>query len=197
MDKRKMRNQKSRSKAPQPQQRRKQKQKPRVVNITAGAPVTGKETLLALKVAANATTSSYIKTFTLVDASPILKKYATIYDSYKIKSVAYRFVTDEASTKSGNVSLGIDYGKPPSSLSRDSVCKLTPHYTGPIKKNSPWVEVSNRFFNPNLVRYVSDTDTNTAPFSLCILLSCEPTGAERTLGALEIKYSLEMLGLQP
>ncbi|UHM27583.1 MAG: coat protein [Sanya permutotetravirus 3] len=189
-------NQKSRNKVQQPPQRRKQ-QKPRVVNITAGAPVVGKETLLAAKVAANATSVAYIKTFTLTDASPILKKYATIYDSYKIKSVAYRFVTDEASTKSGNVSLGIDYGKAPSSLSRDSVCKLTPHYTGPIKKNTPWVEVSNRFFNPNLVRYVSDTDTDTAPFSLCLLLSCEASAAERTLGALEIKYSLEMLGIQP
>lgn len=189
-------NQKSRNKVQQPPQRRKQ-QKPRVVNITAGAPVVGKETLLAAKVAANATSVAYIKTFTLTDASPILKKYATIYDSYKIKSVAYRFVTDEASTKSGNVSLGIDYGKAPTSLSRDSVCKLTPHYTGPIKKNTPWVEVSNRFFNPNLVRYVSDTDTDTAPFSLCLLLTCEASATERTLGALEIKYSLEMLGIQP
>lgn len=147
--------------------------------------------------AANATTAAYIKSFNLTDASPILKKYATIYDSYKIKSVAYRFVTDEASTKSGNVSLGIDYGKAPTSLSRDSVCKLTPHYTGPIKKNTPWVEVSNRYFNPNLVRYVSDTNTDTTPFSLCLLLSCEPSATQRTLGALEIKYSLEMLGIQP
>nr|WPV63089.1 MAG: coat protein [Jingmen rodent permutotetravirus 2] len=191
-----MKNQKSRTKVQQPPQRRKQ-QKPRAVNITAGAPVVGKETLLAPKVAANATTAAYIKTFVLSDASPILKKYATIYDSYKIKSVAYRFVTDEASTKSGNVSLGIDYGKPPTSLSRDSVCKLTPHYTGPIKKNTPWVEVSNKYFNPNLVRYVSDANTDTAPFSLCLLLSCEASATERTLGALEIKYSLEMLGIQP
>lgn len=188
--------QKSRKMVQQPPQRRKQ-QKPRAVNITAGAPVVGKETLLVPKVAANATTSAYIKTFTLTDASPILKKYATIYDSYKIKSVAYRFVTDEASTKSGNVSLGIDYGKAPTSLSRDSVCKLTPHYTGPIKKNTPWVEVSNKYFNPNLVRYVSDTNTDTAPFSLCLLLTCEASAVERTLGALEIKYSLEMLGIQP
>lgn len=191
-----MKNQKSRNKVQQPPQRRKQ-QKPRVVNITAGAPVVGKETLLAPQVAANATTAAYIKTFTLTDASPILKKYATIYDSYKIKSVAYRFVTDEASTKSGNVSLGIDYGKAPTSLSRDSVCKLTPHYTGPIKKNTPWVEVSNKYFNPNLVRYVSDTNTDTAPFSLCLLLTCEASATARTLGALEIKYSLEMLGIQP
>lgn len=189
-------NQKSRIKVQQPPQRRKT-QKPRVVNITAGAPVMGKETLLAPKVAANATSAAYIKTFTLSEASPILKKYATIYDTYKIKSVAYRFVTDEASTKSGNVSLGIDYGKPQTTLTRDSVCKLTPHYTGPIKKNTPWVEVSNRFFNPNLVRYVSDTNADTAPFSLCLLLTCEPSSTERTLGALEIKYSLEMLGIQP
>lgn len=126
-----------------------------------------------------------------------MKKYATIYDSYKIKSVAYRFVTDEASTKSGNVSLGIDYGKPPTSISRETVCKLTPHYTGPIKKNTPWVEVSNKYFNPNLVRYVSDVAAETTPFTLCLLLSGESSDSQRTLGAVEIKYTLEMLGLQP
>lgn len=185
------------SNAPKRNNQRKQKNPKRSqpIDITQGATVTGKEPLLTVTLTKGATTSSFIKPFLISTASPIIKKYYEIYDSYKIKSMSYRFVTDEASTRSGNASLGLDYGTPPTSITRESVGKLTPRYSGPIKNNSPWITISPKFFNTNVVRFSSDT---TAPFNLCAIFTAESDpNSDRVIGVVEVKYVIEFLGLKP
>lgn len=164
------------------------------VDITQGAPVTGKETLSSITFTKDSTTASYIKPFRLAEGPPVLKKYAELYDSYKVRSMQYRFVSDEASTRSGNISMGVDYGTPPTSLTREGVCKLTPHYTGPIKRTSPWMTVSPKFFNSNLVRYTKDTQ---APFNLCLIATGDSSTSDRVVGAVEVRYRIDFLGLRP
>lgn len=163
-----------------------------------GTPVTGREVVGVIKAPANGTTVAYKNSFNIASASPLLQKYATIYESYKIKSVSYRFIPDESAMSSGNVSIGIDYGKAPTGdLTREQISKLNPHYSGPIRKITPWISIMPRFVNTDTVRYTSDTSTLSTPFSFCGVFSCEAKGAERSLGAIEIQYTLEFQGILP
>jgi len=162
-----------------------------------GVPVKGTEFVSLITAAANASSATYKGAFNISTAAPVLMKYATIYETYKIKSVAYRFIPDESDQASGNLSMGIDYGTAPSTFTRETIGKLTPHYSGPIRKTTPWIRVSPVYFNQNLVRYSADTSTASTPFNLLLVASCDPKSNSRTLGQLEISYVLEFIGLQP
>lgn len=99
---------------------------------------------------------------------------------------------------SGNVSIGIDYGKASTNdLTREQISKLNPHYSGPIRKITPWIKISPKFVNTDIVRYTSEMSTYSTPFALCASFSCEAKDAERTLGAIEIQYTLEFQGILP
>nr|UHS71785.1 MAG: hypothetical protein 1 [Permutotetraviridae sp.] len=172
--------------------------KAKPVNLLLGVPVSGREVANTIKAAAKATTVVYRSQFNISSASALLKKYATIYESYKIKSVAYRYIPDESAISSGNVSIGIDYGKQASSnITREQVSKLNPHYSGPIRKATPWISISPRFVNTDLVRYTSDDSLLSTPFTLIGVFSCESKDSDRTLGSIEIQYVLEFQGILP
>lgn len=180
-----------------PRQNQKQPKR-RPVNLLLGVPVTGREVATTIKAPAKGTTVVYSKPFNISSASELLKKYATIYESYKIKSVAYRYIPDESGFSSGNVSIGIDYGKQPNSnLTREQISKLNPHYSGPIRKSSPWVAISSKFVNTDLVRYTSDDSLLSTPFTFCGVFTCESKDSERTLGSIELQYTLEFQGILP
>nr|UUG74207.1 MAG: putative capsid protein [XiangYun permutotetra-like virus] len=188
---------KQRSQQSQPRQSS-QKQKRKPVNLLLGVPVTGREVASIIKAPAKGTSVVYTKPFNIASASELLKKYATIYESYKIKSVAYRYIPDESGFSSGNVSIGIDYGKQPTSnLTREQISKLNPHYSGPIRKSTPWISISSKFVNTDLVRYTSDDSLLSTPFTFCGVFSCESKEAERTLGSIELQYTLEFQGILP
>ena len=159
--------------------------------------MSGNETLAVIQAPANSAIVNYKNSFNIASATTLLKKYATIYESYKIKSVSYRFVPDEGGMASGNVTMGIDYGKAPSDLTREQISKLNPHYSGPIRKTSPWITISPQFVNTSLVRYTSDDSLLSTPFSLVYIASCEAKTIARNLGAIQIKYSLEFQGILP
>lgn len=173
-------------------------QKPKAVNLLLGAPVTGREVITTIKATPKTTSVAYVSSFNIATASPLLQKYATIYESYKIKSVSYRFIPDESAMSSGNVSIGIDYGKKPATtLTREQISKLNPHYSGPIRKTTPWITISPKFVNTDMVRYTADSSTMSTPFNFCGVYSCESKDGERTLGAIEIQYTLEFQGILP
>lgn len=171
--------------------------KQRVVNLMLGVPVSGSETLTVIQAPANSAMVSYKNPFNIASATSLLQKYATIYESYKIRSVSYRFVPDEGGMASGNVTMGIDYGKVPEDLTREQISKLNPHYSGPIRKTSPWITIAPQFVNTSTVRYTSDESLLSTPFSLVFIASCEAKTPARNLGAIQIKYSLEFQGILP
>lgn len=162
-----------------------------------GVPVTGREVTTTITASANKTSVSYTNTFNISTASPLLKKYAAIYESYRIKTVSYRFIPDESGLSSGNISIGIDYGKSPGALTREQISRLNPHYSGPIRKITPWVTIHPRFVSKDTVRYSGDDSLMSAPFTLALLATCESKTADRTLGCVEIQYTLEFQGILP
>nr|APG76965.1 hypothetical protein [Hubei permutotetra-like virus 2] len=182
---------------PQLQPNRSANRKPQAVNLLMGVPVTGREVITTLTAVANKTSVSYKNTFNISTASPLLKKYATIYESYKIKTVSYRFIPDESGLSSGNISIGIDYGKAPGDLTREQISRLNPHYSGPIRKITPWITIHPRFVSTDTVRYSGDDSLMSAPFTLALLATCESKSADRTLGCVEIQYTLEFQGILP
>lgn len=158
----------------------------------------GEEVATLLKLERGGTSASLNAPFNLDTASPLLAKYATIYESYKIKSVSYRFVTDESTQTSGNISMGIDYGKAESTaLTRDQICKLNPYYSGPIRATTNWITVSPVFLDTNAVRYVGDSSTTSIPFSLAVTATATSADYERTLGSIHIRYTIQFLGIRP
>lgn len=157
----------------------------------------GQEFVSLVTAPANKTSVTMKSAFNISTAAPILTKYSTIYETYKIKSVSYRFVPDESDFANGNISIGIDYGTAPTTFTRETIGKLTPHYSGPIKKPTPWVTVSPRFVNTSLIRYSGDDSNASTPFNLLLVASCDSKPNDRTLGQLEISYMLEFIGLQP
>lgn len=170
---------------------------PKAVNLLMGVPVTGREVTAILTASANKTSVSYNNTFNIASASPMLKKYAAIYESYRIKSVSYRFIPDESGLSSGNISLGIDYGKMSGTLTREQISRLNPHYSGPIRKITPWVTIHPKFVNKDTVRYSGDDSLLSAPFTLALVATCEGKSVDRVLGCVEIQYTLEFQGILP
>lgn len=166
--------------------------------ITQGSPVTGTEIAKSLVLTKGNASLKLAMPFNVATAAPVLSKYATIYESYRIKSVSYRFKTYTTKNQSGSYTMGIDYGRQNKDLTLEQIGKLTPHYTGPIYQTSPWITISPTFVDTNLVRYTSDDTTLSTPFTLNVYAEgAVDQNADRTIGIIEIKYRLQFLGILP
>lgn len=166
--------------------------------ITHGTPVTGTEIAKSLVLTKGNATVKLAMPFNIATAAPVLSKYATIYESYRIKSVSYRFKTFTTTFKSGSFNMGIDYGRQNKDLTLEQIGKLTPHYNGSVYQTSPWITISPIFVDTNLVRYTDDNTTLSTPFTLNVYAEAEADpNADRTIGIIEIRYKLQFLGILP
>jgi len=164
------------------------------------APVTGTEQISSLVIPKGSKSLSTSVLFNpATTTGSVLKKYSEIYDNYRIESVSYRFVSDMASTTSGNLSMGIDYNRTSTSpTTREAIVRLSPHSTVPIKSSSPWLQVPQRMCDPKIIRVIGGATTVDSPFLLALVATlANSVDSDTTIGALEVKYRLVFLGIRP
>lgn len=175
--------------APRPRARRRRAQQNGASR--AGATATIKHTEMLVEVKTDDKGVFYSsQPFLIKDIGKVLKAYASIYDTYKIRSVVVAFHSAASAAKNGSVSFGYDFFDGTTPTEKSQVLILSPHYSGHASRNSTLLRLPSNIVRPDLVR---DPQKDT-PFSVLIASDGEKN---TVLGHLEITYDLVFAGIRP
>lgn len=118
----------------------------------------------------------------------MLMKLSAVYGKYKFSNVSVRYVSSSSTATSGLAVVGFAFGKEPNT--KQGAMALTPHVSVPVHKSSGWVSINPSLFSWNTTASVED-------FIVLAYVQHDLMTNERTVGSVEIRYTISFQGVEP
>lgn len=135
----------------------------------------------------------------LVPAFPVLSKFATIYESFKIMGVTLHWSSSVSAMVSGLAILAVDSNPLTVITSFAALEKLRPNVKFPVRQASRSLVVPSVMLSPTLLRHVATTATSpNYPIAICLGVKADKALTEATnFGVFSVTWDVQFVGISP